>query len=55
MLTNNNREVIIMKKDKNKKNTVKEYNPTLSDVNKAKERQELIDPNKGPEKKSRMN
>lgn len=44
-----------MKKDenKNKNNVIKEYNPTLSDLNKAAERQEFIDPEKGPEKKGR--
>ena len=39
-----------MKKDKSK-NIIREYNPTLGDINKAAERQEFADPEKGPEKK----
>ena len=51
--TNNNKEVIIMKNEKNRDNIVKKYNPTLSDLNKAAERQEFIDPEKGPENKGK--
>lgn len=39
------------KKGKNK--AVKKYNPTLHDVNRARERQEFIDPEKGPENKGK--
>ncbi len=42
-----------MKSEKNKNNTARKYNPTLSDLNKTAERQEFIDPEKGPEKKGR--
>lgn len=52
-LANNTDEVTAMKKGKNKNNLVKEYNPTLSDLNKAAERQEFIDPEKGPENKGK--
>jgi hypothetical protein len=51
--TNNIREVIIMKDDKNKDNVIRKHNPTLSDINKAAERQEFIDPEKGPENKGK--
>jgi len=53
MPTNNTEEVILMKDGKNKNNIVKKHNPTLSDLNKAAERQEFIDPEKGPENKGR--
>ncbi len=52
-LTNNIQEVIIMKNDKDKKNVVEKYNPTLTDINRAAERREFIDPEKGPEKKGK--
>lgn len=42
-----------MKKDKNKGNVIKEHNPTLRDLNRAAERQEFIDPEKGPEHKGK--
>jgi hypothetical protein len=45
--------VIIMKNDKDKKNVVRKYNPTLTDINRAAERQEFIDPEKGPENKGK--
>jgi len=51
--TNNNDEVIIMSKDKNTNNVIRKHNPTLSDINKAAERQEFIDPEKGPENKGK--
>lgn len=41
-------------KDKKEKNQgMDKYNPTLHDVNRARERQEVIDPEKGPENKGR--
>lgn len=43
-----------MKKTKNKNNVIKEYNPTLSDINKAAERQEFIDPEEGPKNKGKQ-
>lgn len=42
----------MMKENKNKVATVKSDNPTtLHDVNRARERKEFIDPEKGPENK----
>jgi hypothetical protein len=51
--TNNIDEVIIMKNERNTGNVIKKHNPTLSDLNKAAERQEFIDPEKGPENKGK--
>ena len=42
-----------MKNDKNKNNVIKKDNPTLNDLNRAAERQEFIDPEKGPENKGK--
>jgi hypothetical protein len=42
-----------MKGKKGKDKTAKKYNPTLHDVNRARERQEFIDPEMGPENKGR--
>lgn len=42
-----------MKNEKNRNNVIKKHNPTLSDLNKAAERQEFIDPEKGPENKGK--
>lgn len=42
-----------MKNDKKDNNVIRKHYPTLSDLNKAAERQEFIDPEKGPEKKGR--
>ncbi|MBB6214264.1 hypothetical protein HNQ80_000333 [Anaerosolibacter carboniphilus] len=44
-----------MKKKKDKMASADLYNPTLTDVNRARERQEIIDPEKGPENKKRKN
>jgi hypothetical protein len=52
-LTNNTQEVMIMKNNKNKNNVIRKHDPTLSDLNKAAERQEFIDPEKGPENNGR--
>ncbi|MFZ5351627.1 MAG: hypothetical protein ACOZCL_02755 [Bacillota bacterium] len=35
-------------KNKNKKHTATAYNPKLKDVNTVREKQEIIDPEKGP-------
>lgn len=51
--TNTTGEVIKMKNEKNRNNVIKKHNPTLSDLNKAAERQEFIDPEKGPENKGK--
>jgi hypothetical protein len=51
--TNNIDEVIMMKNEKHVKNVMTKHNPTLSDLNKAAERQEFIDPEKGPENKGK--
>jgi hypothetical protein len=37
----------------NNKDAIKEYYPTLTDVNRARERQVVVDPEKGPENKKR--
>ncbi|HYF83793.1 MAG TPA: hypothetical protein VEB00_12285 [Clostridia bacterium] len=42
-----------MKNDNNKKNVIRKHNPTLTDINRAAERQEFIDPEKGPENKGK--
>lgn len=42
-----------MKNKKDKKNVVQKNNPTLTDINRAAERREFIDPEKGPENKGK--
>ena len=37
----------------NRNDASKEYNPTLTDVNRARERQMVVDHEKGPENKKR--
>lgn len=44
-----------MKKKKDEAVRDELYNPKLTDVNRARERQEIIDPEKGPENKKRKN